>query len=53
MFGDLVNLYCSYCDLAEYYYWASRDWDRKEKYAEYRRLAKNVEALLRDMCEEE
>lgn len=52
MFNDLVNLYCSYCDLADYYFWASRDYDRKEKYYEYHKLAKTVEKLLKDMCEE-
>jgi hypothetical protein len=53
MFGELVNLYCSYCDLADYYFWGSRDWDRKEKHHEYRRLAKNLEKILASMCEEE
>lgn len=53
MFNDLVNLYCSYCDLAEYYFWGSRDFDRKEKYLMYKKLAKGIEKLLEGMCEEE
>ena len=52
MFGDLVNLYCSYSDLADYYFWASRDWNRKEKFQEYKKLAKNIEEILKGMCEE-
>ena len=51
MFGDLVNLYCSYCDLRDYYYWANRDWDWRENYYKYRKLAKELEAVLASMCE--
>ena len=51
MFNDLVNLYCSYCDLAEYYLYGCRDWNWREKYYEYRKLAKEVEAILASMCE--
>lgn len=51
MFGDLVNLYCSYCDLADYYMWASRDWDWKEKYIMYTKLANEVKEILKGMCE--
>ena len=53
MFNDLVNLYCSYCDLAEYYRFGNRDWNWKEKFLEYRKLARDVEKLLKEMCEEE
>ncbi len=52
MFNDLVNLYCSYCDTAEYYYYASRDYDRKEKFIMYKKLAKEVEEILKGLCEE-
>lgn len=50
MFNDLVNLYCSYCDLADWYKWGSRDWDRHEKYIMYMKLAANLEAILAEMC---
>jgi hypothetical protein len=52
MFNDLVNLYCSYSDLADYYFWVSRDWNHKEKFQEYKKLAKNIEEILKGMCEE-
>lgn len=52
MFNDLVNLYCSYCDFADYYYWAYRGEDRKAKILMYQKLAAQVEEMLREMCEE-
>lgn len=51
MFNELVNLYCSYCDLADYYFWDCLDWNWREKYAEYRLLARNLEKILAGMCE--
>lgn len=51
MFGDLVNLYCSYCDFADYYFWAYREYDWREKYTQYHKLAKDLEKILAGLCE--
>lgn len=50
MFNELVNLYCSYKDMEEYYLYACRDWNWKEKYNEYHQLSKIVLNLLEGFC---